>query len=127
MLEQVKVAGTVILNQEDGHKKFLVKKENSQVEFVMTKVDNEYTSLACILNEFRDEVHLDTSSMELVELTSVYFGELKMPLFVFSLDEDKDDLNIEENVFSWEDPKTLREVLKNFEISGVPYLSWKNC
>ncbi|MEG2709170.1 MAG: hypothetical protein RR968_08535 [Vagococcus sp.] len=123
MLEQVKVAGTVILNQEDGHKKFLVKKENSQVEFVMTKVDNEYTSLACILNEFRDEVHLDTSSMELVELTSVYFGELKMPLFVFSLDEDKDDLNIEENVFSWEDPKTLREVLKNFEISGVPYLS----
>ncbi|MBO0475929.1 hypothetical protein DOK76_02525 [Vagococcus sp. DIV0080] len=122
-MEQVKVAGTVILNQEDGHKKFLVKKENSQVEFVMTKVDNEYTSLACILNEFRDEVHLDTSSMELVELTSVYFGELKMPLFVFSLDEDKDDLNIEENVFSWEDPKTLREVLKNFEISGVPYLS----
>lgn len=123
MLEQVKVAGTVILNQEDGHKKFLVRKENDQVEFVMTKVDNEYTSLACILNEFRDEVHLDTGNMELVELTSVYFGELKMPLFVFSLDEEKESLDVEDSIFSWEDPKTLREILENFEISGVPYLS----
>lgn len=123
MLEQAKVAGTVILNQEDGHKKFLVKKESNQVEFVMTEVDHQYTSLACILNEFRDEVQLDTGSMDLVELTSVNLGKLKMPLFVFSLDEEKDNFNVDERVFSWEDPATLREILKNFEISGVPYLS----
>ena len=123
MLEQVKVAGTVILNQEDGHKKFLVRKDSNRVEFVMTEVDNEYTSLACILNEFRDGVHLNTSEMELVELTSVYLGDFKMPLFVFGLDESKDSMQVDENIFSWEDPSTLREMLKNFEISGVPYLS----
>ncbi|MFW8054235.1 hypothetical protein [Vagococcus fluvialis] len=123
MLEQVKVAGTVILNQEDGHKKFLVRKESNQVEFVMTEVDNDYTSLACILNEFRDEVHLNTSDMELVELTSIYLGDLKMPLFVFGLDESKDSLNVDDSNFSWENPSTLRKILKNFEISGVPYLS----
>ena len=123
MLEQVKVAGTVIRNQEDGHKKFLVRKESNQVEFVMTEVDNDYTSLACILNEFRDEVHLNTSDMELVELTSIYLGDLKMPLFVFGLDESKDSLNVDDSNFSWENPSTLRKILKNFEISGVPYLS----
>ena len=123
MLEQAKVAGTVILNQGDGHKKFLVRKESNQVEFVMTEVDNQYTSLACILNKFRDEVQLNTSSMDLVELTSVNLGELKMPLFVFSLDEEEDSLNVDEGIFTWEDPSTLREILKNFEISGVPYFN----
>ncbi|MEG0256152.1 MAG: hypothetical protein RR554_10000 [Vagococcus sp.] len=123
MFEQAKVAGTVILNQEDGHKKFLVKKEHNHVEFVMTEIDTEYTSLACILNEFKDEVHLNTNDMDLVELTNVNIGSLKVPLFVFSLDEEKNNLKFNDGIFTWEEPATLREVLQNFQISGVPYLS----
>lgn len=123
MLEQAKVAGTVILNQEDGHKKFLVRKRSNQVEFVMTDTNAQYTSLACILNEFRDEVQLDTKKMDLVELTSVSLDNVKIPLFVFSLDEKKDSLDVDKGGFIWEEPSILREVLKNFEISGVPYLS----
>lgn len=123
MLTQAKVAGTVILNQENGHKKFLVKKEHDHVEFVMTEVDANYTSLACILNEIRDEVHLNTTDMDLVELTNINIGNVKMPLFVFSLDEEKNNLSFEQGQFTWEEPSILREVLQNFQISGVPYLS----
>ncbi len=122
-MEQAKVAGTVILNQEDGHKKFLVKKISNQVELVMTNIDSEYTSLACILNEFRDEVHLNTKDMDLVELTNVNIGDSKVPLFVFSLEEEKDNLNLDTELFFWEEPAILREILQNFQISGVPYLT----
>ncbi len=123
MLAQAKVAGTVILNQENGHKKFLVKNEQDHVEFVMTEVDANYTSLACILNEIRDGVHLNTNDMDLVELTNINIGNDKMPLFVFSLDEGKNNLDSKEGQFTWEDPSTLRKVLQKFQISGVPYLS----
>lgn len=123
MLEQAKVAGTVILNQEDGHKKFLVRKSSSHVEFVMTEVDAQYTSLACILNEFKEKIHLNTGKMELVELTSVNLGKSKMPLYVFSLDEDKENEYLDKGMFTWEEPETLREILKKFQVTGVPYLS----
>ena len=123
MLEQAKVAGTVILNQEDGHKKFLVRKSSSHVEFVMTEVDAQYTSLACILNEFKEKIHLNTGKMELVELTSVNLGKSKMPLYVFSLDEDKENEYLDKGMFTWEGPETLREILKKFQVTGVPYLS----
>ncbi|SLM84515.1 hypothetical protein FM121_00380 [Vagococcus fluvialis bH819] len=122
MLEQAKVAGTVILNQEGGHKKFLVKKISDQVELVMTDIDSEYTSLACILNEFRDEVHLNTKDMDLVELTNVNIGSSNVPLFVFSL-EEKDNFNLDTDLFFWEEPAILREILQKFQISGVPYLT----
>ena len=50
-MEQSRVAGTVILNQQDGHKKFLVQKDQETVSFIQTTIDTNYTSLACILDK----------------------------------------------------------------------------
>ncbi|MGO3733158.1 MAG: hypothetical protein ACTJHC_08240 [Vagococcus sp.] len=120
---QPKVAGTVILNQEDGHKKFLVKKDVNQVEFIMASIKEPYTSLASILNELKKTVNLNPTDMELVELTNVSVDNEKIPLFVFSLEESTDQKTVDGSRFTWEEPATLREVLQTFQISGVPYFN----
>ncbi|WP_326716542.1 hypothetical protein [Vagococcus jeotgali] len=120
-MEQSKVAGTVILNQENGHKKFLVKKENKDVAFINVSGNSNVTSLACILDELNDVVGLDSSHMDLVELTNINIHEEKVPFYVFSMDETKLLHDMEDNVFLWETPSILREVLQKFNVSGVPY------
>lgn len=120
-MEQSKVAGTVILNQENGHKKFLVKKENKDVAFINVSGNSNVTSLACILDELNDVVGLDSSHMELVELTNINIHEEKVPFYVFSMDETKLSHDMGDNAFLWETPSILREVLQKFNVSGVPY------
>lgn len=120
-MEQSNVAGTVILNKKNGHKKFLVKKESEHVEFIQAPIDTQYTSLACILNELSKTANLDLSSMELVELTNINVREENIPLFVFSLDEDKISDKPINNNLKWEEPAILREVLQLFKVSGVPF------
>ena len=122
-MEQSKVAGTVILNQRDGHKKFLVQKNQETVEFIQTTIDSNYTSLACILDKLTMTVGLDSELMDLVELTNINIGDEKLPLFVFSLDEDVMNSNVLSSDFLWEEPSTLRMVLQHFNVSGVPFLN----
>lgn len=119
-MEQAKVAGIVILNQKDGRKKFLVRKSNDQTDVVKTTIDKQFTSLACILNKLNRSAHLDTTNMELVELTNIDVSDEKMPLFVFSLEEEDGTVEPLEEGLIWEEPSELRGMLQNFQISGVP-------
>ncbi|CAM3282274.1 hypothetical protein [Vagococcus fessus] len=115
------VAGTVILNTEDGNKKFLVKKESQTFDFVTTEMNGEITSLATILQELKLNALLDVNLIDLVELTNITIDDKKMPLFVFEMSE-KYESHAEtiQDDFSWESPKVMRDVLARFNISGVP-------
>lgn len=113
------VAGTVMLNSANGDKKFLVRKINENFDFVMTPIDGDHTSLACILQELKSEVRVDVNSIDLVELTNVQMDSKKMPFFVFEMEETVAISELAES-YAWETPKTLRTVLNNFKISGVP-------
>ncbi|MFC0233820.1 hypothetical protein ACFFIF_07435 [Vagococcus entomophilus] len=118
-----KVAGTIMLNGEDGSKYFLVEKKASSFTFFQTETKNGLTSLACILEEIKQNVPVDTKLLDLVDLTSVTYEGIKVPLFVFELDEEKAKKIELDSMFSWEPPETLRNVLKSLEVSGVPIFS----
>ncbi|UUV99701.1 hypothetical protein [Vagococcus luciliae] len=122
-MEQSRVAGTVILNQQDGHKKFLVQKDQETVSFIQTTIDTNYTSLACILDKLTQSVGLNSDAMDLVELTNINIEDEKLPLFVFSLDEENIETSVLNSEFLWEEPSTLRMVLQHFNVSGVPFLN----
>ena len=50
-----KVAGTIILNLNDGSKKFLMHPIGEAIEFAMAKVSDEMTGLASMLQWFKEE------------------------------------------------------------------------
>lgn len=122
-MEQSRVAGTVILNLQDGHKKFLVQKTDDTVSFIQTTINDSFTSLACILEKLTQSAGLDSGAMDLVELTNINIENEKLPLFVFSLDEECIDSYSLGSEFLWEEPATLRMVLQDFNVSGVPFLN----
>lgn len=122
-MEQSRVAGTVILNLQDGHKKFLVQKKDDTVSFIQTTINDSFTSLACILEKLTQSAGLDSGAMDLVELTNINIENEKLPLFVFSLDEECIDSYSLDSEFLWEEPATLRMVLQDFNVSGVPFLN----
>ncbi|MGX7013372.1 hypothetical protein [Vagococcus silagei] len=122
MLSETMVAGTVILNKQNGDKEFLVKEDHGKFNFLTVTIDSEFTSLACILKELKTFVQLNTREMELEELTNLTIGTDSMPLFVFSLDEEES--NALPDSFYWKKPSTIRdEVLEKITVSGVPFFS----
>ena len=114
------VAGTIMLNGENGDKKFLVQKIHDHYEFVIAQISDEKTSLACILQELKSSVKVNVVEIELVELTNVNLNEQKVPLFVFEMDTDVNSDPFIASDYVWETPATLRDVLGSFNVTGVP-------
>lgn len=113
------VAGTVMLNGNNGEKKFLLKTNDSQLDFIMAKIDDEHTSLACILEILKEEAHISLNAISLVELSNIQVDNQKIPLYVFEMDEEKLGEYSTEH-YSWELPSDLRKVLDFRSVSGVP-------
>ncbi|MGG5341681.1 hypothetical protein IGI58_002376 [Enterococcus sp. AZ020] len=114
-----KVAGTIILHLNDGSKKFLVHPVDGSMQFVTTKVSEEMTALASMLQIIKEEVLLDVTSINLVELTNAHTEVENMPLFVFEMNEDSGIPTIG-STYVWEKPSELKNLLSSFEIEGVP-------
>ena len=114
-----KVAGTIMLNQKDGSKKFLVHPNGQSKEFITTEVSSDMTGLASILQFFKEEIQLDVTSINLVELTNAHTDQENLPLFVFEMSEDQQLPTINKK-FVWEKPSELKKLLTSYEIEGVP-------
>ncbi|OEG14701.1 hypothetical protein BCR23_12800 [Enterococcus quebecensis] len=114
-----KVAGTIMLNLNDGSKKFLVHPVGNSMEFVTVKVSEDMTGLASMLQLFKEEIQLDITSISLVELTNAHTDAENMPLFVFEMNEDQTVSKINDN-YVWEKPTELKNLLASYEIEGVP-------
>lgn len=114
-----KVAGTIMLNLNDGSKKFLVHPDGESMAFVTTKVSEDMTGLASMLQFFKEEIQLDVTSINLVELTNAHTDAENMPLFVFEMNEDH--MNSTNNdSYVWEKPSELKNLLASYDIQGVP-------
>ncbi|MBP2100773.1 hypothetical protein J2Z52_003638 [Enterococcus rivorum] len=114
-----KVAGTIMLNQKDGTKKFLVHPVGNSLEFATTKVLNEMTGLASMLKLFKEEIQLDVTSISLVELTNAHTDTENIPLFVFEIGEEQIVPTISSN-YKWEKPSELKDILSSYDIEGMP-------
>jgi hypothetical protein len=118
VLSNKKVAGTIMLNLNDGSKKFLVHPVNGLMGFVTAKVSEDMTGLASILQIFKEEIQLDVTSISLVELTNAHSAAENMPLFVFEMSEQ--DMVAINDEYVWEKPSELKNLLASYEIEGVP-------
>lgn len=118
-LAEKTIAGTIILNQNDGTKKFLVHLGKNDIEFATTKVLEEMTGLASILQFLKKEIQIDVNNIRLIELTNAHKDLENIPLFVFGIDEAELEIKAFEN-YSWEQPAKVKKLLDSYDIEGVP-------
>lgn len=118
MVSNKKVAGVIIMHLENGTKKFLVSAVESTIDFIATNITDNRTGLASILEYFKNEVHIELTSIRLVELTNMHTAQENIPLFVFEMEEHpKPTINAG---YKWEQPFQIKELLHTYEIEGVP-------
>lgn len=120
MLNKKRVAGTVILTLHDGTKKFLLHKEGDNVKLLTVELSEEQTGLASALQLLKERVHLDVTTIELVELTSGYENNQKVPLFVFEMVEDEWSNQLPSE-FYWGNTSSFQHTIQQFKIEGLPY------
>ncbi|MGX6979958.1 hypothetical protein ACWN8V_12060 [Vagococcus elongatus] len=113
------VAGTVILNEKNGGKRFLLHENSERLDFIMASIDEERTSLACILEALKNEAHVDLEKISLVELTNIQVAKQKIPFYVFEIEEEYLKLEYPSG-YKWELPCNLRKVLSRRQVTGVP-------
>lgn len=118
-LTEKNIAGTIILNQADGSKKFLVHLGKNDIEFAETKVLGEVTGLASILQFFKKEIQIDANYIRLIDLTNAHKNFENIPLFVFGMDEENLKTAIPKG-FKWEQPANVKKLLESYNIEGVP-------
>ncbi|MGX7030708.1 hypothetical protein [Vagococcus zengguangii] len=115
------VAGTVMLNTTEGKQLFLLHQVEDVLDFAVTQVLDDKTSLASILDFLKNMANINLDHVELVELTSVSLNNRSVPLYLFALDEKFITYELAEN-FLWESPANLRELLSTREIKGEAFL-----
>ncbi|MBL1224698.1 hypothetical protein [Enterococcus sp. BWR-S5] len=114
-----RVAGTIMLNLQDGTKKFLVHPTENQAEFIVAEVSEEMTGLASILQFFKSNIQLDVTSISLVELTNAHSETEDLPLFVFEMEEG-DAAVLTTDTYIWETPSSLKGLLSTYDMAGMP-------
>lgn len=119
-MENKKVAGTVMLNMQDGDKRFLVHSTGEAVELASTDFAQDKTGLANILGMLKEQVHLDVKKIDLVELTNGQIDDENVPLFVFEAQEALLESQLPED-FSWEEPQRFQKIISNYQIEGMPF------
>jgi len=119
ILANKRVAGTIMLHLEDGSKKFLVHSRENKLEFACADHSNDKTGLANILSFLKENVHIDVSKINLMELTNTHINQENVPLFVFETEQKNQQEQLGEG-YHWEDPGQMRTVLGIYEVDGVP-------
>lgn len=115
-----KVAGTVMLHLENGSKKFLLHTQGETAELASTVFTEDKTGLANILQFFKEKIHLDVTTINLVELTNGYIDQESIPLFVFETQELGQDIQLPDD-YHWEEPQVFRKIIEDYDIEGVPF------
>ncbi|EOT45487.1 MULTISPECIES: hypothetical protein [Enterococcus] len=113
------IAGTIMLTMLDGTKKFLVNKCQNEQHLVSAIAQPERTGLASILERLKEEVNLDVTHLELLELTNGVIKGQSVPLFVFEAVEKNVPLDLPHE-YVWEDFKHFQQIVQKFNIEGMP-------
>lgn len=113
-----KVAGTIMIHLSDDSKRFLVYSTSETKEFPMTEALEGQTALANYLNFLKEEIQIDVTKIDLVELTNTNAAGCNTPLFVF--EAKYHDIHELPEGFEWAEPESVREILTTNQIEGVP-------
>jgi len=122
MTEKHYVACTIMAKDEEGRYAFLVKQEGEEFSLPVTNIKDNKTGLARTINGLKDVLTFDVSKLELSELTNAVVKEERIPLFVFTFPNEKDDLDsfLKTDTFSWQYSETLYRTLEDWHFTGVP-------
>ncbi len=118
-LENKQIAATVILHRNDGSKRFLTENQAQGQSLLLVENDTMHTGLANVLQNIKENVHLDVFQLRLVELTNAKIADKRMPIFVFEVKEEDIDISLPAQ-YSWKEAKYFMQVISEFEVQGMP-------
>ena len=78
-----------------------------------------HTGLANVLQNIKENVHLDVFQLRLVELTNAKIADKRMPIFVFEVKEEDIDIRLPAQ-YSWKEAKYFMQMISEFELQGMP-------
>lgn len=118
-LENKQIAATVILHRNDGSKRFLTENHAQGQSLLLVENDTMHTGLANVLQNIKENVHLDVFQLRLVELTNAKIADKRMPIFVFEVKEEDIDIRLPAQ-YSWKEAKYFMQMISEFELQGMP-------
>lgn len=118
-LENKQIAATVILRRNDGSKRFLTENQAQGQSLLLVENDTMHTGLANVLQNIKENVHLDVFQLRLVELTNAKIADKRMPFFVFEVKEEDIDIRLPAQ-YSWKEAKYFMQMISEFELQGMP-------
>ncbi|AZP05546.1 hypothetical protein [Jeotgalibaca ciconiae] len=124
MAENKKVAGTIMVTNQQGETFFLVRKTEDDLSFLFEKIE-EGTKfpMGIIMDSLLSHVTVDSESLRLMDLTNIKGEERTIPLFVFDLVERPDNeillLNGSESII-WRRAKDMADLLNECDSNVVP-------
>ena len=124
MAENKKVAGTIMVTNQQGETFFLVRKTEDDLSFLFEKIE-EGTKfpMGIIMDSLLSHVTVDSESLRLMDLTNIKGEERTIPLFVFDLVERPDNeillLKGSESII-WRRAKDMADLLNECDSNVVP-------
>lgn len=118
-LENKQIAATVILHRNDGSKRFLTENQAQGQSLLLVENDTMHTGLANVLQNIKENVHLDVFQLRLVELTNAKIADKRIPIFVFEVNEEDIDIRLPAQ-YSWKEAKYFMQMISEFELQGMP-------
>lgn len=124
MTESKRVAGTIMITNQQGETFFLVKDNDGVSSFIYERIEEtEKLPMGIIMETLLEFVTVDSESIRLMDLTNIKGQDKTSPLFVFDLVERPEDemtLLNQSGLVTWRRTKDLTELLSECDSNVVP-------
>ena len=123
MTESKRVAGTIMITNQQGETFFLVKDNDGVSSFIYERIEEtEKLPMGIIMETLLEFVTVDSESIRLMDLTNIKGQDKSSPLFVFDLVERPEDemtLLNQSGLVTWRRTKDLTELLSECDSNVV--------
>lgn len=123
MTESKRVAGTIMVTNQQGETFFLVKDNDGVSSFIYERIEEtEKLPMGIIMETLLEFVTVDSESIRLMDLTNIKGQDKTSPLFVFDLVERPEDemtLLNQSGLVTWRRTKDLTELLSECDSNVV--------
>ena len=123
MTESKRVAGTIMITNQQGETFFLVKDNDGVSSFIYERIEEtEKLPMGIIMETLLEFVMVDSESIRLMDLTNIKGQDKTSPLFVFDLVERPEDemtLLNQSGLVTWRRTKDLTELLSECDSNVV--------
>lgn len=123
MTESKRVAGTIMVTNQQGETFFLVKDNDGVSSFIYERIEEtEKLPMGIIMEILLEFVTVNSESIRLMDLTNIKGQDKTSPLFVFDLVERPEDemtLLNQSGLVTWRRTKDLTELLSECDSNVV--------